>query len=229
LLPANHGWCFVNAVFGEHIMLSRTSKLGCYSWSLQAVDKCPASRGDDGELVEVCKGCYATQGFYHMPDAIALRERNDNEWRQDSWVDDMVKALRKQTHFRWFDSGDMYTEALAWKIHAVCEATPWCKHWLPTRMHKFTKFSRVIDALNDLDNVVVRFSSDNVGQHIDGLYVSLVVDAYKHVDKTHVCPSSLQGGKCLTCRACWSKDTQSVAYVAHSKKMGKIIRMKLES
>jgi hypothetical protein len=95
-------------------------------------------------------------------------------------------------------------------------------------MHKFTKFSRVIDALNDLDNVVVRFSSDNVGQHIDGLYVSLVVDAYKHVDKTHVCPSSLQGGKCLTCRACWSKDTQSVAYVAHSKKMHKIIRMKVE-
>ena len=74
-------------------MLSRTSKLGCYSWSLQAVDKCPASRGDDGELVEVCKGCYATQGFYHMPDAISLRERNDVEWRQDTWVDDMVKAL----------------------------------------------------------------------------------------------------------------------------------------
>ncbi len=89
--------------------------------------------------------------------------------------------------------------------------------------------SSLIDALNDLDNVVVRFSSDNVGQHIDGLYVSLVVDTYKHVDKTHVCPSSLQGGKCLDCRACWSKDTQSVAYVAHSNKMHKIIRMKLES
>lgn len=209
-------------------MLSRTSKLGCYSWSLQAVKTCPAAF-DKGELVEVCKGCYATQGFYHMPNAIALRERNDDDWKTDDWEDRMVEALRKQKFFRWFDSGDMYTIALAWKIYNVCKRTPECSHWLPTRMHKFTKFSDVIAELNELDNVVVRFSSDNVGQHIDGRYVSLVVDTYKHVDKTHTCPASLQGGKCLTCRSCWDKKTQSVAYVAHSHKMGKIIRMKLES
>jgi hypothetical protein len=210
-------------------MLSRTSKLGCFSWSLQALETCQGSIGKDGKLVEVCQGCYATQGFYHMPDAIALRKSNKEDWQADDWVERMVKALVKQKKFRWFDSGDIYSVDLAWKIYDVCRLTPHVKHWLPTRMHKFTKFSRVIDALNTLDNVVVRFSSDNVGQHIDGLYVSLVVDAYKHVDKTHVCPSSLQDGKCLTCRACWSKDVQSVAYVAHSKKMGKIIRMKVEA
>lgn len=208
-------------------MLSRTSKLGCYSWSLQAVDKCPGAF-EQGKLVEVCQGCYATQGFYHMPDAKLLRHHNDEEWRSDRWVDDMVFALRKQSHFRWFDSGDMYTIDLAWKIYEICRQTPWCKHWLPTRMHKFTKFVDVIDSLNALDNVVVRFSSDNVNQHINGMYVSLVVDTYKFVDKTHTCPSSLQDGKCGSCRACWSKDVQSIAYVAHSNKMKKIIRMKLE-
>jgi hypothetical protein len=60
-------------------MLSRTSKLGCFSWSLQALETCQGSIGKDGQLVEVCQGCYATQGFYHMPDAISLRKNNKED------------------------------------------------------------------------------------------------------------------------------------------------------
>ena len=73
-------------------------------------------------------------------------------------------------YFRWFDSGDMYDLRLAEKMLEICKATPWTRHWIPTRMHKFKKFSKVIEELNKLENVVVRLSSDGVnGEIIDGV------------------------------------------------------------
>ena len=44
--------------------LSKTSKLGTKSWSLQALETCPGSVGDNGELVPACSGCYATINCY---------------------------------------------------------------------------------------------------------------------------------------------------------------------
>ena len=207
-------------------MLSRTSKLGCFSWSLQALETCQGSIGKDGELVEVCQGCYATQGFYHMPDAISLRKNNKDDWQTDDWVARMVKALSKQKKFRWFDSGDIYSVDLAWKIYDVCRQTPHVKHWLPTRMHKFDKYSNVLGALDCLPNVVVRLSADNVEEQIEGQHTSMVIKTHEHRRGVHVCPSSLQAGKCDTCTACWNKDVKVVAYVAHSRKMAKVFQIK---
>lgn len=207
-------------------MLSRTSKLGCFSWSLQALETCQGSIGKDGQLVEVCQGCYATQGFYHMPDAISLRKSNKEDWQTDDWVERMVKALSKQKKFRWFDSGDIYSVDLAWKIYDVCRATPHVKHWLPTRMHKFEKYFNVLGALSCLPNVVVRLSADNVEEQIEGTTTSMVIKKHEHRRGVHVCPSSLQEGKCGTCMACWDKDVKVVAYVAHSRKMARVIQIK---
>jgi hypothetical protein len=207
-------------------MLSRTSKLGCFSWSLQALETCQGSIGKDGQLVEVCQGCYATQGFYHMPDAISLRKNNKEDWQTDDWVERMVKALAKQKKFRWFDSGDIYSVDLAWKIHEVCRLTPHVKHWLPTRMHKFDKYAHVLGALDSLPNVVVRLSADNVEEQIAGTTTSMVIKTHEHRRGVHVCPSSLQAGKCDTCTACWNKGVKVVAYVAHSRKMAKVFQIK---
>jgi hypothetical protein len=207
-------------------MLSRTSKLGCYSWSLQALETCQGSIGDDGELVEVCKGCYATQGFYHMPDAIKLRKNNKDDWQTEDWEARMVKALKRQSKFRWLDSGDLYSILLAWKIYNVCKQTPHVMHWLPTRMYKFAKYAEVLEALQSLPNVVVRFSADNVEEQIEGKNTSMVIKTHEHRQGVHVCPSSLQAGKCDTCTACWNKDVKVVAYVAHSRKMAKVIQIK---
>ncbi len=50
------------------VKLSVTSKLdGIRSWSLQALETCPGSLGSNGELVDACRGCYATQGNYRYP------------------------------------------------------------------------------------------------------------------------------------------------------------------
>ena len=122
------------------VKLSNTSKLGVKSWSVQAINTCPASIGKDGQLVDACKGCYATAGNYRFANVKALREFNRQAWQEDSFVQDFIKALHKERFFRWFDSGDMYDLRLANKMLEIMQATPHVQHWLPTRMHKFKNF-----------------------------------------------------------------------------------------
>jgi hypothetical protein len=210
------------------VKISVTSKLdGIKSWSLQALETCPASKNADGSLVDACKGCYATTGNYNYPNVKAPRAYNREDWQRLEWVDDMVQALQDSRYFRWFDSGDMYTIGLAEKILEVMQRTPWVKHWLPTRMHKFPKFRGVLTEMQALDNVMVRFSSDSVtGQFIDGLHGSVIVPTIDDVTpKMQACEAYQHGGKCNGCRACWDKSVPLIAYPAHGVKMAKVIKI----
>ena len=209
------------------VKLSKTSKLGTFSWSLQAIETCPGSVGADGQLVAACSGCYATTGMYNFPGVKAPRAANKEDWQRAEWVADMVVALKKQTHFRWFDSGDMYALGLAEKMLAVMTATPNTRHWLPTRMHKFPKFAAIIAAMQALPNVMVRPSSDAVdGTFTKGVHGSTILPEGMPVPEgVKVCTAPEQGGKCLSCRACYNKDVAVIGYVAHGKKMAKVIRL----
>lgn len=210
------------------VKISVTSKLdGIKSWSLQALETCPASKNADGSLVDACKGCYATTGNYNYPNVKAPRAHNREDWQRLEWVDDMVQALQDSRYFRWFDSGDMYTIGLAEKILEVMQRTPWVKHWLPTRMHKFPKFRGVLTEMQALDNVMVRFSSDSViGQFIEGLHGSVIVPTIDDVTpKMQACEAYQHGGKCNGCRACWNKSVPLIAYPAHGVKMAKVIKI----
>jgi hypothetical protein len=205
------------------IKLSKTSKMPCRSWSLEALVTCPASKDSNGELVPACKGCYATTGMYHMPNVKKPRQDNKEDWQRDNWVSDMVDELDTDRYFRWFDSGDMYSLQLAEKILEIMKLTPWVKHWLPTRMYKFKKFTSILDTMESLDNVVIRKSSDSVlGVTIKGITTSTIVPE-DMVTKHHKCPAYNNNGKCGKCRACWDKSVPVVAYVAHGNKMKKII------
>ena len=212
------------------VKISVTSKLdGIRSWSLQALDTCPGSIESPGVLVDACKGCYATTGNYVFANVKAPREFNRTDWQRLDWCDDMVAELAKDTHFRWFDSGDMYSLGLAEKMLEVMQRTPWCKHWLPTRMHKFPKFAMVLRAMSQLDNVMVRPSSDSiVGEYIPGLHGSVIVpDSRVNPDMVTLCRAYENDGKCNGCRACYDKSVPVIAYPAHGAKIGKIIRIKL--
>lgn len=214
------------------IRLSKTSKLdGILSWSLQALETCPASKKPDGSLVDACKGCYATTGNYNYPNVKAPRIENKEDWKREEWLHDMVKALDSSRYFRWFDSGDMYSLDLAEKIYQVMVLTPWVKHWLPTRMAKFAKFKPVIAKMQALDNVMVRFSSDSVnGVFIQGLHGSVIVpDSATYPKAAKLCEAYANEGKCNGCRACYSKDVPLIAYPAHGAKMAKVIRLQLVS
>lgn len=202
------------------IKLSKTAKMPAKSWSLPAVTTCPASIDPaTKELVDVCKTCYADKGFYNMPTVKAPRFHNMEDWKRDDWADEMITALKNQKFFRWFDSGDMYAVALANKIFEVIKRTPECRHWLPTKMYKFKKFKRILNKINSLPNVSVRFSSDSIlgtKINIKGFVDSTVVPKNTvAVDGVWLCPSSKNEGKCGDCRACWSKKVQTVAYIHH--------------
>ena len=212
----------------QTIKLSKTSKLdGILSWSLQAIDTCPASKDASGDLVPACRGCYATTGNYNYPNVKAPRQFNREDWKRDAWVNDMIAALDSSRYFRWFDSGDMYALELAHKMLDVMRATPWVKHWLPTRMHKFSKFAPVIAAMEALPNVVVRRSSDSVdGQTVAGATSSTIFSTDDQLPAgATVCRAYENGGKCNGCRACYSKDVPVIAYKAHGVKMAKVIRI----
>lgn len=210
------------------VRISKTSKLdGIRSWSLQALDTCPGSIASPGVLVDACKGCYATTGNYVFEHVKAPRLSNRDDWQRLEWVDDMVKALDSDRYFRWFDSGDMYALGLAEKILEVMQRTPWVKHWLPTRMHKFPKFRQVLTQMQALANVMVRFSSDSIdGTYIGGLHGSVLIPSHDSpVDGVSVCHAYQHNGKCRGCRACWDKTIPVIAYPAHGRKMAKVIRI----
>lgn len=137
----------------------------------------------------------------------------------------MVKALENSRYFRWFDSGDMYSLDLAWKMHTVMLRTPWVSHWLPTRMYKFKKFESVIAHMQSLPNVVVRLSSDSVdGSIIPGNTTSTIFSGDVPAGVTE-CQAYQHDGKCNGCRACYSKDVQVIGYKAHGVKMAKVIKI----
>jgi hypothetical protein len=203
--------------------ISKVGKLNSRSWSLEALETCPASKGSDGELVPACKGCYAVGGNYRFKNVKEARSHNKKDWQRSEWVADMIEELDSDRYFRWFDSGDMYSLALAEKMYEICKATPWTKHWIPTRMHKFKKFRDVIDRLNALDNVVVRLSSDGINGEIieDAEYSSTIIPFIDSVTVATICNAPLQDGKCKKCRLCWDKSTKVIAYVGHGAKMKK--------
>lgn len=210
------------------VKLSKTSKLdGILSWSLQAVDTCPGAIGASGALVAACSGCYATTGNYNYPNVKAPRAFNREDWQRDGWVADMVAALDSSRYFRWLDSGDVYALGLAEKILQVMKATPWCKHWLPTRMHKFPKFASVLAEMQALDNVSVRFSADTVdGTFTAGVHGSVIIPSADNAPAgVTVCEAYQRSGKCDGCRACWDKTIGTIAYPAHGVKMAKVIRI----
>ena len=210
------------------IKLSKASKMPCRSWSLQALETCPASKKSNGELVDACKGCYATTGNYRFPNVKAPRVHNKEDWKREQWVDDMVKTLDNDRYFRWFDSGDLYSLPLALKVLEVMQRTPWCNHWLPTRMHKFPKFRETLATMESLENVTIRRSSDSItGETIEGTTTSTIVpfsDSPLPKDAV-LCEAYTRQGKCADCRACWSKGIKVIAYPAHGKKMLKNLRV----
>lgn len=214
------------------IKLSRTKKMPGPSWSLKALETCPGARDRLGDIVPACQGCYAREGFYYMPAAAAVRDHNREDWRRPEWISEMVAALDGERWFRWFDSGDVYSVALARKILAVMRATPGTRHWLPTRSHKFRKFGPVFRAMRALPNVVVRFSSDSVSGDFDRRFSHTSTIAGRPGDEmpalefdseTVVCGAYTRGGRCGGCRACWDKDQRVIVYPIHGQRAARLI------
>lgn len=202
------------------ILLSKASKMPGKSWSLQAGDTCPGSINPvTKEVIEVCSDCYAKSGFYRMDNVKAPRLSNRKDWKRPEWVDDMVAALDNERWFRWFDSGDVYTAALAQKIHEVARRTPWCNHWIPSKSYNIPKIRYWLDKLRELPNVSVRFSSPSTHGEYSSEHGSVVVqNVTDTIQNGKMCDAYTRGGKCGPCRACWDSSINLIVYPLHTPK-----------
>ena len=212
------------------IKLSKPNKMPCKTWSLQAQETCPGSFNPDGTLVQACKGCYASEGMYVMPNTRALRAHNLQDWRRPEWESDMVKALTPMPHFRWFDSGDLFHPRLALKVFGVMLRTPNTQHWLPTRTHKIPRIRKILTYMARLANVCVRYSSDSIDGDVDALPEAInddnqasVIDHVSRIDmrRKGVCKAFQRDGECGPCRKCWDKTIPVITYPQHGRKMAK--------
>ncbi len=164
----------------------------------------------------ICSNCYAEKGFYKTfaCSVLPAQERRLAALDDPQWVDAMVRSLDRENWFRWFDSGDLQSAKMLRQIAEVARRTPHCRHWLATRERRFVR-----EFLTDSDvpdNLVIRVSAtfpDVPVKPIPGVQEANVHAAKPPVG--HECPAPRQNGKCDTCRACWSKDVQTVSYHLH--------------
>jgi hypothetical protein len=80
--------------------------------------------------------------------------------------------------------------------------------------------------MDNLPNVKVRFSSDNVNGDYGPEHGSVIFNSADNApDGTFKCTAYTNAGKCGDCRACYSKDIAVIAYPSHGRKMAKVIKI----
>jgi hypothetical protein len=133
-----------------------------------------------------------------------------------AWIADMAKAIiaTSMTHFRWHDSGDILSADHLRMIAEVCKLTPGVAHWLPTREYRMVQEVAFDGPLPS--NLTVRLSAHMIGRTLEpaGGFVTSSVDA----GAGWQCPAThnpAHAGKCLDCRACWSRDVGNIDYSKH--------------
>ena len=188
--------------------LSKPSKMPCAGISL------PASACITGsKLAKVpgttCHGCYARKGMYRFPDVQAALKRRLKALTDHRWVRAMVVLNKDKKYFRWHDSGDLQSAWHLKRILEVCKQTPGCEHWLPTREAGLLKF---LDPEIIPKNLIIRLSATKVNgaAPTSWPWTSTVTDG-----KGKTCPAPDQGGKCKSCRQCWTRSVKNVTYAKH--------------
>ena len=198
--------------------LSDTSKMPGKSWGISA-SLCNTGRKLAKIDGTVCSDCYACKGSYAMYPAVkkAHATRID-AWRDDrlSWCQAMVDLIGSETHFRWFDSGDLQSSDMLRDILSIAARTPNTRHWIATREVSYVRDA--IEGKTIPDNVVIRMSASFPDSaHVPGGKLTGNI-ALVHKNSASIgfkCPAPDQGNSCGNCRACWDKSVKAVSYKSH--------------
>ena len=195
--------------------LGRAGKMPCPTYNT------PASMCKTGAKLRLvkgstCHGCYAFKGNYVYPSVQQGLLKRFHAFNKEGFVEAMSFMINKRckSHFRWFDSGDLYNLAMLEKIVMVCKNTPKIRHWLPTREVKVVSdYLKVYKKFPN--NLVVRVSAPMVdGERLKSFRWTSTVH-HKGKPIGHDCPSRFQQNKCMDCRACWDKRVTNVSYHKH--------------
>jgi hypothetical protein len=176
-----------------------------------------------------CSKCYAfNRGNYIYESVKMSQEKRLSGIASDLWVEAMITLLVKAHSYgakktpknplppfhRWHDSGDIQSRDHLAKICAVARATPWLKHWLPTREAMIVK-AFVRDGGTIPQNLIIRVSATMVDGNAPTSWphTSTVHDKTQGIGQSCVAP--LQDNKCGDCRACWDKNIPNITYHVH--------------
>jgi hypothetical protein len=204
------------------LTLTNTSKLPCRSFDVTAL---ACKVGSKLAQVEgsVCFKCYALGGFYRMPNVASANQKRLNLMKQKGWAETMIAKIRKEEtsgFFRWFSSGDLQSLKNLRDIVRIAIALPEMRFWLPTKEYGIV--SEYFERYGPFpENITVRLSAymiNKAGPDSLAITVGLTTSEVHSNESAAIgtqCPSSIQGNKCLDCRACWSKDVQTVVYRLH--------------
>jgi len=196
---------------------SAPSKMPCQSWSIPA-KRCKTGMKLRDVVGSICSKCYALKGRYPFPNVQAALERRFQSLFNPLWVDAMVAAIQlseSSGFFRWHDSGDVQDVQHLEKIVAVAKRLPDVKFWLPTREYGFVaEYLKKHGSFPS--NLTVRLSALMLdGAPPVGIAKRFGLTTSGVSKEGFTCPSSNQGGKCLTCRACWNQSVANVNYKQH--------------
>ena len=187
--------------------LSTPGKMPCYSINLPATE-CKTGAKLARVPGTTCHGCYALKGRYRFKNVKEAMARRLRALSHGSWTKAMTALITGHKYFRWHDSGDLQGVQHLKNIFEVCKNTPDTSHWLPTREHGLLA---LMDPAVVPKNLIIRISATKVDGRAPGWWpwTSTVSTEMK------TCPAPDQGGKCKSCRACWSRDISNVTYAKH--------------
>mgnify|MGYP003677333525 CR=1 FL=1 len=143
-----------------NVSLSQTSKMPSKSIGLSAWLCITGSKLAQIPST-VCHKCYARRGFFNMPSVKTAMESRLEFMLSEQFVPRMIAVLGMEDLFRWFDSGDIQSEKMGHDILDIIEATPWCKHWLPSK--EYTMWRNILKERKLPPNVKEETGSYNCG------------------------------------------------------------------
>lgn len=197
--------------------LSNPSKMPCYSYSIPAW-KCNTGMKLRNVVGSICNKCYALKGRYlysNVKNALTKRFESLSAPDWETKMTFLIQNLESSGFFRWHDSGDLQSLEHLEKIANIAKNLPSVKFWLPTR--EYSIVSEYISKHKSFpENLTVRLSALMIeGKPPISIANRLGLTTSGVSKVSFTCPSSTQGGKCLTCRACWNKEVENVNYKQH--------------
>jgi hypothetical protein len=174
-----------------------------------------------------CHGCYALKANYQYPSVQQAHDKRMDGISHPAWSRAMIMMLLA-THasgkgrngpiakgwHRWFDSGDLQSMLHLDKICTVARGTPDIRHWMPTR--EIGILTDYIAAGGEIpSNLTIRVSATMVDGNATKAWPVTSGVHHNKPAQGHACPAPTTGGRCDTCRACWSRDVKHVSYHLH--------------
>ena len=196
--------------------LSNTSKMNSKSFGISALE-CKTGQKLAKVSGSVCESCYACKGAYSWKSVKSAHARRLEALAHPEWIPAMVRLIKDETHFRFFDSGDFQDMDMLHMVVEVCRQCPDTKFWIPTKERKLINRYLRENPEGFPPNMLVRLSAAMIDARPpttpDGVNTSTVHKNFKPHGKA--CRAPLQNNECRNCRDCWNPEIKNISYKAH--------------